>query len=82
MEEYNNMTVTRLRALAKEHELKGYSKKRKAELITFIRENLRVFCHRRGWSKKPTHHTPPPSATPPPKEPLQCAHQSSYDLPT
>ena len=38
MEEYNNMTVTRLRALAKEHGLKGYSKKRKAELITFLRE--------------------------------------------
>ena len=35
-EEYDSMTIKRLRALAKEHGLKGYSKKRKAELITFL----------------------------------------------
>ena len=42
MEEYDRMTVTRLRALAKEHGLKGYSRMRKAELITFLRENLQA----------------------------------------
>ena len=37
---YNNMSVGRLRALAREHGLRGYSRLRKAELITFLRENL------------------------------------------
>ena len=41
-ENYNNMTVARLRALAREHRLRGYSRLRKAELITFLRENLRA----------------------------------------
>ena len=41
MEEYNNnMTIAKLRALAREHGLKGYSRLRKAELITFLLENL------------------------------------------
>ena len=53
-EDYNCMTVTKLRALAKEHGLKGYSKKRKAELIAFLRENL----------QPPTRSPPPPSPQP------------------
>ena len=36
-----NLKVKALRALAKENGLKGYSKKSKAELIDFLRENLR-----------------------------------------
>ena len=39
-ENYNNMTIARLRALAREHGLQGYSRLRKADLITFLRENL------------------------------------------
>ena len=60
MEEYNNMTVTRLRALAKEHGLKGYSRMRKTELITFLRENLQP-------RPKPTRSPPPPPRPRPPK---------------
>ena len=60
MEEYDSMTIKRLRALAKEHELKGYSKKRKAELITFLRENLQP-------RPKPTRSPPPPPRPRPPK---------------
>ena len=33
-----NMRMTELRALTRECELRGYSKLRKAELITFLRE--------------------------------------------
>ena len=54
------MTIKRLRALAKEHGLKGYSKKRKAELITFLRENLQP-------RPKPTRSPPPPPRPRPPK---------------
>ena len=60
MEEYNNMTVTRLRALAKEHGLKGYSRMRKTELITFLRENLQP-------RPKPTRSPPPPPRPRPPQ---------------
>ena len=34
-----NMRVTELRALARERELRGYSKLRKAELIAFLQDN-------------------------------------------
>ena len=34
-----NVRMTELRALAREHELRGYSKLRKAELITFLQNN-------------------------------------------
>ena len=36
-----NIRMTELRALAREHELRGYSKLRKAELIAFLRDNER-----------------------------------------
>ena len=36
-----NMRMTELRALARERELRGYSKLRKAELIAFLRDNER-----------------------------------------
>ena len=40
-EDLNNLTMVKLRTIARENGLKGYSKKRKAELINFLRENLR-----------------------------------------
>ena len=40
-ENFDNMTVAELRALAKELGFRGHSRRRrKAELITFLRENL------------------------------------------
>ena len=39
-ENYDNMSIARLRALARQHGLRGYSRLRKAELITFLRENI------------------------------------------
>ena len=58
MEEYNNMTIARLRALVREHELRGYSRLRKAELIAFLQENL-----------QPPQRTRPPKFTRPPPPP-------------
>ena len=40
-EDLNSLTMVKLRTIARENGLKGYSKKRKAELINFLRENLR-----------------------------------------
>ena len=40
--EYDNMSVIDLKALVKEHGLRGYSKLRKAELITFLQNNLQT----------------------------------------
>ena len=40
-EDLNSLTMVKLRTIARENGLKGYSKKRKAELIDFLRENLR-----------------------------------------
>ena len=37
-----NMRMTKLRALAKERELRGYSKLRKTELIAFLKNNEKV----------------------------------------
>ena len=39
-EDLNNLTMVKLRTIARENGLKGYSKKRKSELINFLRENL------------------------------------------
>ena len=36
------MNMTELRSLARERNLRGYSRLRKAELINLLRENLRV----------------------------------------
>ena len=53
--DYNNMKVVELKASAKKHGLKGNSKLKKAELITFLQNNL-----------QPTSalHTRPPSRPP------------------
>ena len=36
------MTVLELRALAKEHKLRGYSRLKKAELIAFLQDNIQL----------------------------------------
>ena len=69
-ENFDNMTVAELRALAKELGFRGHSRRRrKAELITFLQENLRVpepvqnlqpverMCTR---PSRPTRPPPPP----------------------
>ena len=38
--DYNNVKVVELKALSKEHGLRGYSRLKKAELITFLQNNL------------------------------------------
>ena len=37
-----NMNMTKLRSLARERNLRGYSRLRKADLINLLHENLRV----------------------------------------
>ena len=59
------MKVVNLKALVKEHELRGYSKLRKAELSTFLQNNLQL-CTR-----------PPPSPPPPTWEPIDDRHTPS-----
>ena len=39
--EMNKMNMVQLRALAKGHDLRGYSMLRKADLINFINESIR-----------------------------------------
>ena len=51
------MKVVNLKALAKERGLRGYSKLRKAELITFLQNNLRS-------RPRPRHPTRPPPPSP------------------
>ena len=55
--DYDNMRVVDLRALVKEQGLRGYSRLNKAELITFIWNNLQP--------------RPPPRPTPTPKPALR-----------
>ena len=50
------MKVVDLKELAKERGLQGYSKLKKAELITFLQNNLRP----RTRSPRPTRSPPPP----------------------
>ena len=68
-ENFDNMTVAELRALAKELGLRGYYRQRKAELITFLRENLRPpepvenlqpVERMRARPPRPTRPPPPP----------------------
>ena len=41
-ENYETLRMPELRALAREHELRGYSRLRKAELIDFLQNDSRV----------------------------------------
>ena len=52
--DYSNMKVVDLKALAIERGLKGYSKLKKAELITFLQNNLRPTPAPRTRPPKPT----------------------------
>ena len=54
------MKVVELKALAKERGLKGYSKLKKAELITFLQNNLRPTPAPRTRPPRPTRPHPPP----------------------
>ena len=56
------MKVIDLKALAKECGLQGYSKLRKAELITFLQNNLQPTpapLPSPAWEPRPTPHTSP-----------------------
>ena len=57
---YNNMRVVDFKALAKERGLRGYSKLRKAELITFLQNNLQPTPAMRPRPRHPTRPPPPP----------------------
>ena len=51
------MRMTKLRNLARERDLRGYSKLRKAELIVFLQNNEnRVVqqCQQQQWQQQPT----------------------------
>ena len=39
---YNTLKMVDLKAFVREHGLQGYSRMKKVELITFLRENLRA----------------------------------------
>ena len=54
------MKVVNLKALAKEQGLRGYSKLKKAELITFLQNNLQPTPAPRTRPPKPTRPPPPP----------------------
>ena len=64
---YENHMVSRLRELLKECEVRGYSGKRKAELIAVLQAgNPPTSPHPQTWEpKKPPHPTKPPSPPPP-----------------
>ena len=51
------MRMTELRALTREHELRGYSKLRKAELIAFLQDNENQAQQPPSWSVQ----SPPPT---------------------
>ena len=57
------MKVVDLKVLVKEHGLRGYSKLKKAELITFLQNNLQP-------TPAPCTRPPRPTKLPPPLEPI------------
>ena len=61
------MKIVDLKALAKEQVLRGYSKLRKAELITFLQNNLQLSTS----TPRPDTRTRPPRPTRPPPSPPQ-----------
>ena len=54
------MKVVDLNVLTKEHGLRGYSKLRKAELVTFLQNNLRPTLAPCTRPPRPTGLPPPP----------------------
>ena len=57
------MRVVHLKALAKEHGLRRYSKMRKCELITLLRNNLEATFALQHCPQYPTRPRPPPPPT-------------------
>ena len=57
--DYNNTRVVYLKVLAKERGLRGYSKLKKAELITFLQNNLQPTPASRTRPPRPTKPPPP-----------------------
>ena len=73
--ENNNMRVVDLKVFAKEHGLRGYSKLRKAELITLFQNNIQQTpaLHTRPAPRtrpsRPTRPPPPPPTSVRPRQP-------------
>ena len=64
------MKVVELKALAKERGLQGYSRLKKAELITFLQPTrTRPPPQMSTWEPRPIPHTRPPRPTRPPPLP-------------
>ena len=59
------MRMTELRALTREHEMRGYSKLRKAELIAFLQNNENRTC------RQPQQPVPSMGPPEPPQQPQQ-----------
>ena len=87
---YDALRMPDLRTLAREHGLKGYSRLRKAELIAFLRDNLRPMPFQRPPSKPIPAPKPPspqsvklqPKCTKPPKPtrpPPLLPEEDSFD---
>ena len=62
------MKVVDLKSLAKEHGLRGYAKLKKAELITFLQNNIQPAP---APTPRPTPRARPPRPTRPPPPPPQ-----------
>ena len=78
------MKVVELKALAKERGLRGYSRLKKAELITFLQNNLpaprtRPPPQMSTWEPAPCTRLPKP-ARPPPSPPSKQPELRSYQL--
>ena len=61
--DYENMRVAELKALAREHGLRGYSRLRKAELIALLQNNLSPPPAPCARPPKPTRGCRPPKPT-------------------
>ena len=73
--DYENMRVAELKALAREHELRGYSQLRKAELIALLHPALPTRSTVPGDPLHGGHHEwrpPRPSRDPPPPPQVQA----------
>ena len=66
---YDILRIPDLRVLAREHKLRGYSRLRKAELIAFLRDNLRPMSSPRPPLKPIPAARPPSKPLPAPRPP-------------
>ena len=74
MRAINDLKLNEFRSFAKEQGLRGYSKLRKAELITLIQNNVHPPCTRPPKPTRPRPPPPPPALhtrPPPPVRPRQ-----------